>query len=330
MKLATVSVLLAVGASAFAAGWFARGGGQKAKPSEVLNLTQLDHGGAPLWANAGRCRQANADEQRQHRVALEAMEVFDADWLNALQRGAIKHFAYPWRQRRGAPSREDTSFPCPPVELHDAVTKAAIKANVFGRPFLFEDAISLAEQLGPRDPQIVDAVARSAFYSSPIPEDTFRTDLRPYARLVLAEFGPAAGKWAEQALVQVSANDQLGTGAAQVAVAGRASRALPEVQRLMAQILSATPQDKPIPRLSRNRIYELAFALGMDGEDAQLYAAPLIELLDRTVESWAPPFGMLQLHPARMCSVAEHIGGNVAAAARTKTFCTQTPKAFEQ
>jgi hypothetical protein len=332
MKLATVCVLLAVGAGAFAAGWVARGGGQKAKPSEGLNLTQLDFGGAraPLWANPGRCRQANADEQRQHRVALEALQVFDADWLNALQRGAIKHFAYPSAQRRGASSGENRSLTCPPVELYDAVTKAAIKANVFGRPFLFEDAIGLAEQLGPRDPEIVDAVARSAFYDSVIPEDIFRADLRPYARLVLAEFGAAARKWAEQAMAQVSANDQLGTGAAQIAVAGGEPRALPEVQRLMAQILSATPEEKPIPYLSRSRIYELAFALGMAGEDAQPYAAPLIKLLGRTVESRAPPFGILQLPPARMCAVAEHIGGSVAVAAGTKAFCIQTPKAFEQ
>jgi hypothetical protein len=237
MKLATVSVLLAVGASAFAAGWFARGGGQKAKPSEELNLTRLDFGAAraPQWAKSGRCRPADADEQRQHRLALEVLEVFDANWFNPLQRGVIKYFADPWAQRRSAPSREDRSLPCPPVELYDAVTKAAIKANVFGQRFLFEDAIRLAEQLGPRDPQIVDAVARSAFHDSVIPEDKFRADLRPYARLVLAEFGPVARKWAEQAMAQVSANDQLGTGAAQIAVAGGEPRALPEVQRLMAQ-----------------------------------------------------------------------------------------------
>ncbi|KAJ8134525.1 hypothetical protein OY671_012262 [Metschnikowia pulcherrima] len=98
----------------------------------------------------------------------------------------------------------------------------------------------------------------------------------------------------------------------------------------MEQISLATPEQKPIPRLVRNRFYELAFALGMAGERAQPYAQPLIELLDRRVESWAPPFGMIESPPARMCPVARHIGGTVAAAAETKEFCVRRPKAFEQ
>jgi hypothetical protein len=262
-------------------------------------------------------------------LALEVLEVFDADWLNPLQRGAIKHFAHPWRQRRGAPA-DDKSLPCPPLALHARVAIAAIKAGVFRRPFLHADAISLAQQLGARDAQIVQAVARTALHDSAIPGDNFKEDLRPYARLVLAEFGSAARQWAEQAMGQVSAESQLGTGAAQVAVAGGAPDALPKVQRLMEQLISATPRDKPIPRLTRNRIYELAFALGMAGEGAQPYAAPLVELLDRKVESWAPPHGMIGSPPARMCPVAERIGGSVAEAARTKHFCVRRPKALEQ
>ena len=44
----------------------------------------------------------------------------------------------------------------------------------------------------------------------------------------------------------------------------------------------------------------------------------------------APPFGMVHLQPARMCAVAEHIGGNVALAARTKAYCTRMPQVFEK
>jgi hypothetical protein len=332
MKLNTLVVLLIVGAIAFAMGWFAHIGPERTKPGDSAKRSGLEYGAAraPIWANPPRCRQATADEQRQHRVALETLQIFDADWLNALQRGAIKHFAYSWAQRRGASSGDDKSLPCSPVELYDAVARAAIKANVFGRPFLFEDPISLAEQLGPRDPQIVDAIARTAFNKSLIPEDKFRADLRPYARLVLAEFGPYASKWAEQAMAQVSADNQLGTGAAQIAVAGGEPRALPEVKRLMTQILAATPEDKPIPYLSSHRAYELGYALGMAGQDAQSYSGPLINLLDRKVESWAPPFGMLERSPTPMCVVAEHIGGSVASAARSKTFCMEALKAREE
>jgi hypothetical protein len=325
MKLAVICAFLVVGVGAFAAGWVTNESARRA--NSRLDNSEVGMTRAPLWATPGRCREASAEEQHQHRLALEVLEVFDTDWLNALQTGAVRHFAHPWRQRIGGP-RE--SFPCPPIELHDAVTRAAIKAKVFARPFLYEDGISLAEQLGPRDPQIVDAVARTAFHEILIPDDPFGTDLRPYARLVLAEFGSPAKKWAGQALAQLSANDQLGTGAAQIAVAGGEPRALPAVQNLMAHILTITPVGKPIPRKSRNQLYELAFALGMAGEDAQPYGAPLIQLLDRTVESWAPPFGMVHLQPARMCAVAEHIGGNVALAARTKAYCTRMPQVFEK
>jgi hypothetical protein len=327
MKRHVIVGLIAV-AGVFAAGWFAR---DVFKPKLVSDLTALDVGGAraPLWANATPCREPDAIEQRQHQLALEVLEVFNTDWLNPLQRGAIQHFAYPWRQRRGAPT-DDKSLPCPPLALHASVATAAIKAGVFRRPFLYADTISLAQQLGPRDPQIVQAVARSAFLDSIIPDDPFRADLRPYARLVLAECGSAAREWAGLAMAQVSAANQLGTGAAQVAVAGGAPEALPEVQRLMELLISATPRDKLIPRLTRNRIYELAFALGMAGEGAQPHAGPLVELLDRRVESWAPPFGMIGLPPARMCPVAERIGGGVAETARMKDFCVRRPKALEE
>jgi hypothetical protein len=98
----------------------------------------------------------------------------------------------------------------------------------------------------------------------------------------------------------------------------------------MEQLISAIPRDKLVPRLTRNRLYELAFALGMAGEGAQPYAAPFLELLDRRVESWAPPFGMIGLPPARMCPVAQRIGGSVAEAGRTKDFCARRPKALEK
>jgi hypothetical protein len=328
MKLHVIVGLFVV-AGVFAAGWFMRDAFQR--PKLGSDLTAVDVRGArpPLWANLDPCRDPNAIEQRQHQVALEVLEVFDGDWLNPLQRGAIRHFAYPWEQRRGA-TRDEKSLPCPPLALYPRVATAALKAGVFGRPFLYADGIALAQQLGPRDPQIVRAVAHSAFLDHSIPDDAFRADLRPYARLVLAEFGSAAREWAGLAMAEVSAANQLGTGAAQVAVAGGAPEALPKVQRLMEQLISATPRDKLIPRLARNRIYEMAFALGMAGEGAQPYAAPLVELLDRRVESWAPPFGMIGSPPARMCPVAERIGGSVAEAARTKDFCVRRPKALEE
>ena len=326
-------ILLLFAAAVFIAGWMARAEIQSAKVTRKQeSLAAFDVGGAkaPLWAAIETCRQATEAEKDQSRLALEVLQVFDSSKLDELQQAAVKYFGYPWRQRRGA-ADSDKLIPCPPTELYAAITEAAIKARVFERPFLYAKELALAEQLGPRHQQIIDATARSAFRDSEIPDDPFKTDLRPYARLILAGFGPSASeKWANQAFAQMSSNDQMGTGAAQVAVAGGEPQALPKVKDLMEQILLATPEQKPIPRLVRNRFYELAFALGMAGERSQPYAQPLIELLDRRVESWAPPFGMIELPPARMCPVARHIGGTVAAAAETKEFCVRRPKAFEQ
>ena len=147
--------------------------------------------------------------------------------------------------------------------------------------------------------------------------------------MVLAGLGAQAVKpWTQRALAEMSASDQLGTGAAQIAAASGEPEALAKVERLMADLLAATPRTKAIPRETRNRLYELAYGLGMAGEQAQPYAAPVTDLLSREVESWVPPFGMIALKPARMCAVARQIGGQIAATARTKDFC-RAPKVFE-
>ncbi len=324
---------------AFFCGWWAHGADviewEQRKTLAVRDrerLVNLDAGGAraPLWAAPDSCREPTLVEQNQNRVALEVLEVFDSDGWNALRLAAVKHFAHPWMQRR-ADSRDDKTVPCFSADLRAAVTSAAIKGHVFDRPFLYASEIALAEQLGPANPQIVDAIVRTSFHENEIPDDPFKNDLRPYARLVLAEFGRSASeKRAKEAFTQMSASSQMGTGAAQIAVAGGEPQALSAVQRLMDEVLSATPREKPIPPLSRNRIYELAFALGMAGEDARAYAGPLIDLLDRKVLSAAPPFGLVDLPPARMCPVARHIGGMVAVAAQAKEFCVTKPKALEQ
>jgi hypothetical protein len=205
-----------------------------------------------------------------------------------------------------------------------------VRRGAFDMPFLYEAEIALAERLGPRDSRIVDAVAHSAFLEHEIPSNGLRIDLRPYARLALAEFGPAAKPWAQQAVLQLSSDDAMGTGAAQIAVGAGESSSFRRVQELMQRILDETPATAPIPRTSRNRLYELAFALGMAGKDAEPYAGPMVELLNRQVESAAPPFGLISMPPARMCPVALRLGGMAAAATLKKPFCQRVPKAIEQ
>jgi hypothetical protein len=97
--------------------------------------------------------------------------------------------------------------------------------------------------------------------------------------------------------------DPMGTGAAQVAVAGGHPQALQTVERLMTETLATLPKNRVVPWDTRNRLYEMAYALAFGGEQAKQYVAPLRDLMGRKVQSWAPPFGMVELPPRRMCRV---------------------------
>jgi hypothetical protein len=148
--------------------------------------------------------------------------------------------------------------------------------------------------------------------------------------MVLAGFGAAASPWSDLAFGLMSSADPMGTGAAQIAVGAGHPQALARTQALMLDLLDAVPDGRPVPYRARNRLYELAFALGMAGSVAVPYAGPLVTLLGREVESWAPPFGMINYRPVRMCVVGEYIGGRAAAAARDPEFCRKNPKVYEQ
>jgi hypothetical protein len=314
-------LILLLLAGAFWGGWLSRGSTPPVTPSDHARKLDIGGGRAPLWAMPQlRCRASTEAEQQQDRLALQVLELFNADPLNRMRRGAIEHFGSPWQRSRSSLADHGV-FPCPPTELYGMLTAIALKAGVFDSPFLFEDELRLAEQLGPRDPRIIDAVGRSAFLRHDIPDDPSHADLRPYARLILAEFGAASHAWLTQAETQMSADDQMGTGAAQVAVAEGGPEALARARDLLTEVLTATPKEKPLPILQRNRAYELAFALGMAGTDAQPYSAPIIELMNRKVLLAAPPFGLLELPPMSMCVVARHIGGSAAEAAQSKEFC---------
>ncbi|KSB87578.1 hypothetical protein AS593_19455 [Caulobacter vibrioides] len=325
-------VLLAL--AAFGAGWLGQGRLTAARQADeerrLAELNQSHRAGRwPAWLERAPCRPKTEAEQAQSQLALNVLETFDVD-ENPMQRAAVQHFGHRWSQRRGERPEDEASEPCPPpLEMVDRVAAAAVRARIFSRPFLYEDSLALAEQLGPRDPAIVQAVARSAFSDSEIPADLPRTDIRPYARLVLAQMGSAEVQpWKARALAQMSAKDQMGTGAAQVAAASGDPAALARVEALMNGLLAGVPNNKPVPRDTRDRLYELAFGLGMVGEIAQPYAAPVEALLSRQVESWAPPFGMIERDPVTLCLAARRIGGKVAAAADAKSFC-KAPYVFE-
>jgi hypothetical protein len=97
---------------------------------------------------------------------------------------------------------------------------------------------------------------------------------------------------------------------------------------MMEEILKSIPQDRTIPRNTRNRLYELAYAIYFSGEDAKKHAAPIRELMTRRVQSWAPPFGMVDLYPKRMCEVLKRIEGPDSI--NEYRFCVDDRLPFEQ
>jgi hypothetical protein len=197
-----------------------------------------------------------------------------------------------------------------------------LSRGMFSRGYLHADQLRLAAALGPRDQRIVDAVARTAFHPFPIETEypETRQDIRSFARTTLAAFGDAATSWSETAFQAISAEDALGTGAAQVAVAAGHPQTLGRVHDLLANALEAYPDD-PIPLAVGDRLHELAYAIAMGGPRAREFAGPIHLLLARKVESWAPPFEMVELRPKRLCLVLEHIGGEEARIALSKPPC---------
>ena len=247
----------------------------------------------------------NDEERAQQDLALKVFAAFPK--ISTMSIAALRHFSRDQFRQTGKTSIRL----CPPIDLYPAITERALAEDDFSPAYLHADEVRLARALGPRDPRIVDAVARTAFHPRVIeteyPES--KQDVRFLARVTLAEFGSASAQWSEKAFSEISADDALGTSAAQIAIATDHQGALEKVSGLLQLILQQNPTD-PIPIRSRDRFYELAYALANAGAKARPFAAPVVNVVDRKVESWAPPFfGILSITPSPMCRVLELVGG---------------------
>jgi hypothetical protein len=78
----------------------------------------------------------------------------------------------------------------------------------------------------------------------------------------------------------------------------------------MNQLLATVLDDKPIPLATRDRLYELAWGIDFSGQSARDHVTPILRLMTRYVQSSAPPFGLVRLHPKRMCEVLSKIYGD--------------------
>jgi hypothetical protein len=262
----------------------------------------------PIWKSP-QCVPANNKEYEHFEIAastLERIAPHSADWLAIGAERALSQDLY-----RRTPGQPVGLRVCSPPEIYARVASAFAGNPIKGGFDLYE--IELASHMQHPPLEVVDAVAQVAFESRPVIGDDIagkvNGDIRPIARTVLAGFGHQSAKYASTAFDQVSSENSLGTGAAQVAAAGGNPEALSRIESLMNQLLASVPDDKPIPLTTRDRLYELAWAISFSGDSAKDHVDPLIRLMGRQVQSGAPPFGLLSLHPKRMCGVLFKIYG---------------------
>ncbi|MBM3527533.1 MAG: hypothetical protein FJX62_05545 [Alphaproteobacteria bacterium] len=281
---------------------------------------------APHWLRiASDCDEMNAEERQREELVVQVLRDFrrHATMLVAAKRH-LGNDQYRWIDEK------TTRRLCLDRRSDDEIAKITLADRTFAGSYLNGDELRLARRLGPRDPKIVEAVAATAFRKFAIINDYgVRHDIRSLARVVLAEFGDVATPWSEQAFEAINTNDALGTTAAQLALAAGHPQALARITALLDDILKDNPKD-PIPRLARNRFYELAHALALLGPRAQPHAGAVVQIMSRKVQSWAPPFGMLELSPRRMCRVLQLIGGSEAETILLKEVCRPKVDTWEQ
>lgn len=274
----------------------------------------------PLWLVPSNCRTGTRKDVREQDAAMRTVENFPDAPRHLIADTALGVLTQPWAPI--ARVFKDVGLLCPPLHLTDRMMAAAESNQIFIRAArLDENGLRLARAVGPRKPEIVRAVANTAFNEHVMPNNAEISDTRPFARLILAEFGRAAAPWVKRASAEMGDDSELGVGAAQIAATTGDPKILAYIERLMNERLSKVRKDKVISITERDRLYALAYALGMAGQKASPYTSGVAELLSRKVGSAAPPFGTLSVEPRRMCWLSERVGGVAAKAAKTKQFC---------
>jgi hypothetical protein len=277
----------------------------------------------PIWIeqlrDPTRCRVATDREAEVYSTAVKALEL-EADtrplWLGI---GAQQFLSIGLYREE----EHDSSPICPPAGIYARAANAITASKSFST-YLVDYQLRLAGKLPDPSPYVVSAVAAVAFEEKAHhTQDVYLPllDLRPIARTVLASYGGSASAYRERAFGVMSANDSLGTGAAQIAAATGDPAALDRVKMLMEGILSSIPKAEGIGLEQRDRLYELAYAMYFAGPDAAKYASPIQELMDRKVMSRAPPFGLVDLPPKQMCHVLDKIFGQHQSPSKSYAFC---------
>jgi hypothetical protein len=264
--------------------------------------TEFEEAIPPLYLTDSRsigCAEPNERERALIKTAVDAL-AFSSEESGFLSIGAEKLLANRLYRRDGRSSQRVCDIP----EQMERASDLIRGSDHLRRGRIVEYGLRLIAKLPNPGEDLAKVAAESAFNGSFQQSEIFpKRDIRPLARATLASLGPLARPYADRAYAQISIDDSMGTGAAQVAVAGGHPNALQSVERLMAQKLASIPKGQTVPWGVRNRLYEMAYALALGGRQAREHVAPLRDLMSRKVQSWAPPFGMVELSPRRMCGV---------------------------
>ncbi|WP_250478697.1 MULTISPECIES: hypothetical protein [unclassified Caballeronia] len=287
---------------------------------ETVSRTLRAMPAMPIWKDP-QCVSANINEIEHFEIAastLEHVEPHSPDWLAIGAEHSLSEELY-----RGSPGKLGARV-CTPAAIYGRVA-AAFAGSALDKGRFDRHELRLASHFQPPPVNVVDAVARVAFFPRPVIDDDsggqIDGDIRPYAMTVLAGFGHESARYAAEAFEHISSENSLGTGAAQVAAAGGQPGALSRIESLMNELLATVPDDKPIPLATRDRLYELSWAISFSGESAKDHVAPIIRLMGRHVQSGAPPFGAVSLHPKRMCEVMSKIYGGSERVNREFSYC---------
>ena len=268
----------------------------------------------PHWMQSSACVPPDDLDRHEVDLVLEVLKTIKNGHGRGMPRAAFNYFGTTEMRKEG------TGYVriCP-NDIALAQFARLTSGTMFWRVGGFGgdhdiEHLQVARNVGPRLPEVVSIVAETAFAENPIIDKSLRTeslerDVRPLARIILAEFGMAATPWSEQAFAAMGSGDKLGTTAAQIAVVTHHPGALEKTAALLEGILKDHPRD-PMPDYVWMRFYELAFALAAAGSEAKPVIDPVIRMTCRTIAVWAPPFGWLTVPPDEMSSVVKKVGAD--------------------
>ncbi len=280
---------------------------------------------AQPWTLMTHCETPSEHELKIIETAVEAIALDHGPIQNSLTVGAQKTLGYGLTRRLAGSS----IFVCTPESIMEKVGSLIKERQEFGDGQLVEYQLQLAEKIPMPNKIVVEQVGKTAFNESPQYSELFlQMDIRPMARSTLATFGKSAAAFQDVAVQQMSSETSLGTGAAQVAAAVGYPEAIPRIIEMINAMVGQFPANEAIPLGARDRLLELAWAIYFAGENGRNASASVHMLMQRKVESRAPPFGIVGVSPKRLCRVLERIEG--PAATLEYPYCNDPSIPFEQ